>query len=143
MPPLGSYFLKSGKEEKEEAERYIFLKLTNYAPNNLMGHILLFRHFAPFLVDPVCQVIVGDCNIILDSKVHRGRRASGSLSGRVDLIDEFGFVDRYRVGQPVREMWPPIQIAPSLDRMLVRWINLNLLDCPTFHCIRSSDSKLR
>lgn len=53
-------------------------------------------------MDSTRLVLVGDGNAVLDPKLDRGRGASWCEGDRslVDLINDFGLVDRYRVDHP-------------------------------------------
>lgn len=76
--------------------------------NDQGKRVAFFSQLGPFVVDSSRLVLVGDWMPILDPKIDRRRGASGrSLRNRslVDLIGEFGLVDRYRVNHPEGEMW--------------------------------------
>ena len=122
-----------------------------YAPNDRDERVAFYRRLEPFLVDSSRLVLVGDWNAILDPKIDRGRGAKGKARADrslVNLINDFGLIDRYRADHPGREMWtwalrwPSLRVVSYLDRMLVRRVDLDLLDCPTFHRLDYSDHKL-
>lgn len=57
---------------------------------------LAFSWLGPFLLDSMCLVLMGYLNATLDPKIDRGQGARGRRGDHrlVDLIDEFGLVDR-------------------------------------------------
>lgn len=73
-----------------------------------------------------------------------------SSSDRIllNLIGEFGLVDRYRFDHPGWEIWtwslkwPPLRVASYVDIMLIRRVALDFLDCPTFHRLDYSNLRL-
>lgn len=77
-----------------------------YTPNDQTERVSFFCRSGLFLVDSPCLVFMGDRNAILDPKIYRGWGASGRSWDRnmVELIVDFGLVDRYRVDNPEREM---------------------------------------
>lgn len=71
--------------------------------------------------------------------------ARGSEQAGVSVIHK---IDRYRNDLHAREIWtwasncPSTQVISYLDRMLVRNVNLDLQDCPTFAWLGYLDHKL-
>lgn len=87
-------------------------------------------------MDPGRLSLMGDWN------------AKGSEQAGVCVIDKFDFIDRYRIDLLAREMWtwtsnfPSTQVISYLDKMLVRNVNVDLLDCPTFAWLGYLEHKL-
>ena len=123
-----------------------------YAPNIVVERVSFFRQLVPFLDDTKQLVLMGDWNTILDPKIDKvGRGASwfgrweSSLAG---LMTRHDLVDRFHLDHPGREMWtwldssPFAKVASYLDRVLVRWADIDFVSRPTFHLIVWTDHKL-
>lgn len=84
-----------------------FPVVTIYEPKDQRELCTFFRQLGPLLVDPARLDLMRDWNVILDPKLDRGLGVSGRLSDHslVDLIEEFGLVNRYWADNPGRQIW--------------------------------------
>ena len=101
-----------------------------YGPNCTGKRCSFFWRLGPFLDDPKRLVLMSDWNAILDPKIYKGGVASCSgrcKSSLINLLAEFGLVDRFRLDHSGREMWT--------------WLG-DFVICPTFHWLGQTDRKL-
>ena len=122
------------------------------APSIAMERDSFFHRLESFLDDSKRLVLMGDWNAILDLKIDRvgrgARRLGRCESSLIDSMARNGFVDRFRLDHPGREMWTWLDSALSakvgfyLDRMLVRRADHDFDSCPSFHLIALNNHKL-
>jgi len=124
-----------------------------YGPNATSELPDFFRRIEPYVTSSRRVVLTGDWNAVLDPRVDRGEgsRATNNLDAKHfrDFVERFDLVDKHREEHPDKVEWTWTgrgasgrQLSSYIDRVLVRRVDVDFIEGPSFESIEGSDHRM-